>query len=97
MTYVSTAVPYLYPNIYTDNIDDYLLVYNPLSEKGVTVLNREARFIFSQIDNKRTLGDIVALAKKEDPKIRFRHINRIFKDFFSAEVIYFDSPKLKVK
>lgn len=95
--YDSTDVPSVYPNIYTDDIDDYLLVYNPLSEKGVTVLNRESRFIFSQIDNKRTLDDIVALAKKEDPKIRFRHINRIFKDFFSAEVIYFDSPKLKVK
>lgn len=73
------------------------MVYTPLSEKGLVVLNKEASFLFSQIDNKKSLVDILELAKKEDPKVTLTDIRRTFKDFLTSEIIYFDSPKSKAK
>ena len=73
------------------------MVYNPLSEKGLAVLNQEAAFLFSQINGKRTLGDILNLAEKEDPKVSFADIQRVLNDFLSSEIIYLDKPIFKTR
>jgi len=74
-----------------------LLVYNPLSEKGLVVLNQEAAFLFSQINDKRTLEDILRLAKRQDSEVSLADIQRVFNDFLSSEIVYFDKPKSKDK
>lgn len=88
-------IPKKYQRTYIDKVDGYLLVYNPLSEKGLTVLNKEAAYLFSLIDNKRTLFDILSIVKKNDQTATFNSIKKIIKDFISSEIVYLDKPKSK--
>jgi uncharacterized protein len=90
-----TSIPNKYKEIYIDDVDDYLLIYNPLSEKGLTVLNKEASFLFSFIDNKRSVTDILSLVQKQDKTTTIDDIKSIFDSFVSSEIIYFDKPKSK--
>lgn len=95
MRLISTSIPFLYKNIYTDRVEDYLLVYNPLSQRGLVVLNKEASFLFSLIDNRKNLGDILTLAKKKDAKATLADICRIFKILASETVVYFNGQRSK--
>jgi len=92
-----SSIPLLYKDTYTDKVGNFLLVYNPLSEKGIAVLNKEAAFLFKKIDNKKTLNEIFLIAKKIDPQVKISDIIRIFSDFLSAEIIYFNSQRDKGK
>lgn len=94
---LKSTIPHFYQDTHKDKVEGFLLVYNPLSEKCLAVLNKEATFLYEQIDNKKSLADIYSLAKEKDPKVRFSDIVRTFQDFLSSEIIYFDSPKSKEK
>ncbi|MBU0578504.1 radical SAM protein [Patescibacteria group bacterium] len=89
------STPHLYSNTYTDNVEGFLLVYNPISEHGISILNKEAAFLFNLIDGKKKLDDFFNLAKKESAEVEFHDIERVFNDFFHSEIIFFDSPKNK--
>lgn len=91
------SIPRLYENNYTDRVEDFLLVYNPLSEKGLAVLNKEAGFLFGLIDGRKTINDILLLAKEKDSNIELVDIIKVFDDFVSSEIAYFDTPKSKAK
>lgn len=93
MKLFSTSIPHVYEDTYTGKVEGFLYIFNPLSEKGVAVLNKEAAYVFLLIDNKRKLGEILKLAQKKDTKIKLSHIIRIFKDFINSDIIYFDNPK----
>ena len=97
MKITSFSIPCFYKNTYSDTIEDYLLVYNPVSEKGMVVLNKEAGFLFSQIDGKKNLKDILSVVKKKDAKALFADIKKAFADFLSSEIIYFNKPESKTK
>jgi uncharacterized protein len=90
---MNNSVPHLYSDTYLDKIDSFVMVHNPLSEKGLSVLNREAVFLFNQIDNKKTLNDILIIAQKENPQTEFKDIKKIFQNFEKFEIIWFDKPK----
>ncbi len=86
----------MYKNTYTDKVrQDFLLVYNPLTEKGITVLNKEAAFLFKLINGKRTIKDIQSIAKQKDPTVKIKDIISIFNNFISSEIAYIHSPKNK--
>lgn len=87
--------PYLYENTHTDTVEDHLLIYVPLSKKGLTVLTNAAAYLFKLIDNKKTLGDIYESAKKIDPRLTFAQINKIFEEFYNLDIVYVNQPKLK--
>ena len=87
--------PKKYKNIYCEFVDGYLMVYNPLSVKGLAILNKEASLLFSLIDNKRTILDILKLIQKKDKTATLNNIRIILDNFFSSEIIYFDKPKSK--
>lgn len=89
------SIPNKYKEIYIDGVDGYSLVYNPLSEKGLNVLNKEASFLYSLIDNKRTIFDILNLVQKEDKTAIIGDIKPIFDSFVSSEIAYFNKPKSK--
>lgn len=89
------SIPHVYGDIYTDKVGNFSLVYNPISEKGLTVLNKEAFFLFCLVDGKKTLGNILKLAKKEDNTAVFNDIKNVFENFVSSEIVYFDKPKSK--
>jgi len=93
----STNVPFLYQNTYIDSIKDFLLVYNPISQKGIVVLNKEAAFIFKQIDGKKSITEILNIAKKKDPKVNKLNIEKIFENFVSSELVFFKNPINKEK
>ncbi|MCJ7740641.1 radical SAM protein [Candidatus Microgenomates bacterium] len=88
-----SSVPRFYPETYTDKVEGFLLVYAPLSEKGLVVLNKDAAFLYSLIDGKRMLKDIWQSAQKEVPKIGFSVIKQTFQDFYASEIIHFGKPK----
>jgi len=87
------SIPNKYTSTYVDKVEDFLLIYSPLSEEGVTVLNKEALWLFQQIDNKKSLGQILKLAQKKDSSVTFSTIKKILEQFINSEIIYFDSPK----
>lgn len=97
MKFTPSSIPRLYKNSYTDSVEGFLLVYNPISEKGLVVLNKEASFLFKQVDNKKTISDIFSSAKEIDPDVEFSDIAKAFKDSLSSEIIYFNKPKTKTK
>ncbi len=88
-----SVIPHRYNNVYSDRVDGFLLIYNPTSDNGLTVLNKEAAYLYSLIDNKRNLKEILQLAKRVDKKVKFQNIIRIFNDLLASEIIYFGSPK----
>lgn len=92
-----SRIPRLYENTYTDSVENFLLVYNPLSEKGLSVLNKEASFLFGLIDNKRTINDIFYLVKEKDISVEIADIVKVFDDFVSSEIAYFNTPKSETK
>lgn len=93
----NSDIPQVYESTYTDKVEHFLLVYNPVSEKGIVVLNEEATFLFRLIDGKRTIEDILLIAKKKDPKILTTNLVNIFNDFISSEIVYIGAPKNKKK
>lgn len=93
MALTLASIPKKYASTYVDKVEDFLLVYAPLSEQGLTVLNQESGWLFSQIDNQKTLGQILKLAQAKDPAVTPPVIKKIFRQFLNSEIIYFDSPK----
>ncbi|MFH0973093.1 MAG: radical SAM protein [Patescibacteria group bacterium] len=88
-------IPTKYIDVFVDEVDGYFLAYNPLTKKGLTVLNKEASFLFSLIDGKRSLEDILTLAQKKDKTATFENIKSIIDNFVRSEIVYFDKPKSK--
>jgi uncharacterized protein len=86
-------IPKHYRNVYTDIVDNYMLVYSPLSEKGLALLNQEAVFFYNLIDNERTLEKIVTEAQQVDPQVTLETVTSIYQQFVESEIIYFDKPK----
>ncbi len=86
-------IPNLYEMTYTDNVEDYLVVYNSLTKRGVQLLERAAAFYFSLIDGKRTLNDIFKMAQQEDKRIVINDVIQYFNQFLKSRIIYFDENK----
>ncbi len=86
-------IPKQYANTYTDNVEDYQLVYNSLSKRGLSILNKAEAFYFSLIDGKRSIGDILKLAQKVDKRVKIDDITQFFNHFYKSEIIYFDESK----
>lgn len=84
------SIPHLYDNTYTDTVEEHMLVYNPLSTKGLSVLNKEAAYLFNYIDSKKSLDDIYLLVKKQEPTVTFANIKVAFLSFLSSDLIYFE-------
>jgi len=90
-----SSIPHKYRHLYIDNLNNYTIIFNPLSETGVSVLNKEAFHFFSLIDGYRTLNDILNIAKKTDSKLDFNDIKRISHELLISEIIYFNKPVSK--
>jgi uncharacterized protein len=86
-------IVYFYKNTYLNKVENYLLIYNPISQNNVTILNKEATYIFKLINNKRTVQDIYFLAKKLDPTTTIESILKIFNNFFESEIVKTEQPK----
>lgn len=88
-------IPHQYKEIYIDKVGEHSFVYSPVSEKGLSVLNKEASFLFSLTDGKRSVSDILRLVQIEDKTATLKDIKPIFDSFISSEIAYFDKPKSK--
>lgn len=94
---ILSSIPKKYANIYTDKVGNFLLVYAPLSEQGLTVLSPESAWLFDQIDCKKTLNQILRLARVKNRQITSIIIIKIFRKFLASEIIYFNSPKTEIE
>ena len=90
---IKKNIPHHFQNTYTDKVAGYVFLYNPISEKGLVVLNKEAFYLYSLVNGERSLDDILILAKKEDKNTSFFDLKKVFNNFISSEIIYFDKPK----
>ena len=88
-----SQIIYRHKNIYMDSVENYLFIYNPLSRKGLTLLNEPSAYLFKLIDNKRTIKDIYQLAQKKDESVRLLSVKKIFDDFLNSEIICLDPLK----
>lgn len=86
------ALPCLYSETYTDKVGRFLLVFQPLSTKGMTLLNPEAAFLYKLIDSNRNLGEIYKLAKKEDSSFDFESLQVVITKFIRQDVVYVGHP-----
>jgi uncharacterized protein len=49
------VIPKIQPELYSTKIGQRLVIYNPLSNKNVLVMNKEAQNIFRLLDNKKSI------------------------------------------
>lgn len=62
------------------------------------VLNPEAKFLYSLIDNQHSVEEILNLAQKEDPEFELKDLMKVIKGFRKNKIIYFNkSEPLKDK
>lgn len=92
-----TTVLHRHKNLYTDKVDNYQFVFKPVSERGVTVLNKPSAFVFNLVNDKRTVGDILKAAKKKDPAVTLEDIEQIIDDLVNTEIVYGDELRPKYK
>jgi uncharacterized protein len=92
---MSNNVPQVYNDCYTNWYNNHLLIYQPLSEKGLVVLNKESAFVYSLIDNKKTVKEILYEIQKKDKNADIKDLNKILKNFEEQEIICFNKPKQK--
>jgi len=89
--------PVKYPDLYNNRVEGFNYVYNPISSKGVIVLNSESEYIFNLIDNNRTVKDIVSLATEVDPTVTTKDIKQIIDLLISSQLIYLNEEKYQLK
>lgn len=77
---------------YIDKISNYFLIYNPLSEKGVILLNKEAAYIYSLIDGKKSIEDIYSIIQKTDKTATMTVLSKMIRSFWTSQIIYFNNP-----
>jgi uncharacterized protein len=83
------SIPLRYPETYVDQVDEYVLVYIPISKRGITVLNKEAAYVYSFINGKRSFDEIYLRIKEQNLYVRWRDIENICTNFIQAGIIYF--------
>lgn len=88
-----SSIPHKYLKVYLGTVEDYYFVYNPVSESGITVLNKESYYVYSLINEERSVKEIYFKAKEIDPNVTQALIKNILKDLIDKEVIYIGSPK----
>ena len=82
-------------SLYSDKINGYTLVYNPLSTKGVIMLDKKASALLKLINNKRAIKEIYTLVRYQYDKVYKKNINSTIENFISNEIAYIGSPVLK--
>lgn len=85
--------PKIVKGAFLSSVDGFLVFYSPNSDGGVSVLNKEASFVLSLVDGKRTVDKIVELSKEEDPEIESQDIVKILQKFNDAGIITLGPPK----
>lgn len=90
-----SSIIYRTQHLYTDTVDGYRFVFKPISQRGVTVLNKPSAFIFKLINDKRSVEDIFKIAKKKDPSVTIGDIETIIQNLVDTEIAYDDKPKAR--
>ena len=90
MNIKKNSIPKQYLKNYTDEVDGYLMVYNPLSDKGMSVLNKEATILYQLIDGKKSIEEIYSIIQKNDTECTFIAIQTLLDSMERAEIIYID-------
>lgn len=64
-----------------------MAIYSPFSREGLWVLNREAAFLLAQIDNRRSLAEVLALAREESETVVLADLKPVLKKLERARIV----------
>jgi uncharacterized protein len=83
-----TDIPKKYSSIYSDRIDKYLWLFNPESTKGVIILNKETAYVYSKVDNHKTVVEIYETIKQTYPEAKLPEIIHILQQLINNQVLF---------
>jgi len=83
----ATDIPFVPEDLYRDKVDSYCYFYNPLSTKGVIVLNEEAAFVFDLIDGKRSITSILEIIQAGNPDVTLDDLLPVIESFLDSQII----------
>lgn len=89
-------VPLAYPELYKDDDKGIPFVYNPLSNKGVVVLDDESFYILNLLDGKRSVLEIFEEVCKVDGDVKIERVVEIISSLLEAKLIYFEEGDSKL-
>ena len=92
-----SSIPKKLPELYTTKYKEFLLVYNPLSELNLILLNLPAQICFNEIDNKKTLTKIYKNILKIYPNWSIKEFFFYFKNLEESKIIYLSKNPTKPK
>jgi uncharacterized protein len=74
-------------NLHIDNLGHHTLIFNPMTENGVILLNKEAYSIFKLIDGKKTQNDLFNILKKNDSNFKKSNLKEMLTNFKENKII----------
>jgi uncharacterized protein len=82
------AIPHIYPELYTHKLGKNLVVYNPMSNHGVYVLNTGAQTVYRKINGKRNLFQIYEILQKKEHNLTYNDISKVVNQLKHCAVVY---------
>lgn len=89
--------PHQYNELYRDEVANHPIFFNPLSSKGIVVLNQESEYILSLINGRRSIDSIYRLAKSVDSSVSPGEILGIVEKLLTSNLIYFNHPSSRLE
>lgn len=97
MSILLSDTPKKYPDIFTGSVEGYFYAYNPISSRGVIVLDPATEFVFSKINNRTSINRIFSDAKKVDSFVTERDVIEIINSLVKSQLIYLNVRKYRLK
>lgn len=87
------SVPTVFESLYIKKINNFNLLYNPLSEKGMTLLNKNAYKLFLRIDGAQTIEDYIEQGDNLSIQLKKEEILKIFQNLHKHDIVNFSGKK----
>ncbi len=84
---------YLFRDLYLDDVEEYTLVYNKYSKKGVSLIDMPTKYILNLVNNERTVSDIIQKAKEKDLSVTSEQIISILLGLEKNDMLHIGRPK----
>lgn len=88
----NTTILKKYPDLFVDRLNNYSVIYNPISAKGVLVLDISSSIIFDLINNNRTINEICVILKKKYKNVKKSVIIHKINQLLTNQIIYTETP-----
>lgn len=87
------SIPTVFKPIYRKKVDSFTMLYNPYSQKEMTLLNNKAIRLFDCIDGFKTINDCIKDMNTLTTRIEKNEASQIFNNLYKHEIINFNGIK----